>query len=167
MKKTPVWIMTDLRGAVFFRIAGTALLLALAAVHLTGCKTESAKQTAAPAAVTAPAAPLQPADSSGIEVASVRLTANDHMIDFRYRVTDSQKASRLFGKESKPYLVHAKTGKVLSVPRTAKVGPLMSTYEHQQGRTYWMFFGNPGMVKAGDEVSVVIGEFKAENIVVQ
>ena len=81
---------------------------------------------------------------------------------------DAQKAETLFSKETRPYLVHQETGKVLAVPRTAKVGPLMSTYHPQNDRIYWMFFGNhSNLVKAGDEVSVVIGEFRAENIVVQ
>jgi hypothetical protein len=30
-----------------------------------------------------------------------------------------------------------------------------------------MFFGNPGVVKPGNKVSVVIGDFKAENLVVE
>jgi hypothetical protein len=104
----------------------------------------------------------------GIEVTSLRMSANNHMVDFRYRVLDAKKADTLFSKEAKPYLVHQETGKVLAVPRTAKVGPLMSTYDHKEGRIYWMFFGNQtNLVKAGDKVSVVIGDFKAENITVQ
>ena len=116
-----------------------------------------------------PAAKPNPiAEKWGIEIASIRMTANNHMVDFRYRVLDAQKADQMLAKEAKPYLVDQKTGKVLAVPRTAKVGPLMSSYQHKQGRVYWMFFGNSsGLIKAGDKVSVVIGEFKAENLVVE
>jgi hypothetical protein len=104
----------------------------------------------------------------GIQVTSLRMSANNHMIDFRYRVVDAKKADTLFSKDAKPYLVHQETGKVLAVPRTAKVGPLMSTYDHKDGRIYWMFFGNASnLVKSGDKISVVIGEFKAENLTVQ
>jgi hypothetical protein len=134
-------------------------------------------QSMADDTVTAPqkelcTAALQPADPSvekwGIEVTSLRMSANNHMVDFRYRVRDAKKADTLFSKDAKPYLVHQETGKALAVPRTAKVGPLMSTYDHKEGRIYWMFFGNQtNLVKAGDKVSVVIGDFKAENLTVQ
>jgi hypothetical protein len=50
----------------------------------------------------------------------------------------------------------------------AKIGALRtSSMMPQSGRTYWMFFGNPGIVKPGGKVSVVIGEFRAEDILIQ
>jgi len=104
----------------------------------------------------------------GIEVTSIRLTANNHMIDFRYRVLDAAKAKELFVRQNKPALIHQKTGKVLVVPETAKVGPLRNSDTPKQGKIYWMFFGNAGyLVKAGDQVTVVIGEFRAENLTVE
>ena len=96
------------------------------------------------------------------------MTAAGNMVDFRYRVLDPKKADTLFTKETRPFLIHEASGKVLAVPRTAKVGPLMSTYHHKPNRIYWMFFGNmTGLVNAGDKVSVVIGEFQTGNITVQ
>jgi hypothetical protein len=90
------------------------------------------------------------------------------MVDFRYKVLDAEKAAALFSKKTKPYLIHQKTGKVLAVPRTAKVGPLMSSYHPKQDRIYWMFFGNQTrLVQKGDKVTVVIGDFKAENLIVE
>jgi hypothetical protein len=104
----------------------------------------------------------------GIEVTSIRLTANDHMIDFRYRVLDPEKAKELFVRQNKPALIHQETGKVLAVPETAKVGPLRNSDTPKQGKIYWMFFGNAGsLVKAGDQVTVVIGDFRAENLTVE
>ncbi len=64
--------------------------------------------------------------------------------------------------------VHQSSGKVLVVPSTAKLGPLRNSYTPKEGRIYWMFFGNAGdLVKSGDKVTVAIGDFRAENIVVQ
>ncbi len=104
----------------------------------------------------------------GIEVAAIHTAAAGNMVDFRYKVLDAEKASALFSKKTKPYLIHQKTGKVLEVPRTAKVGPLMSSYHPKQDRIYWMFFGNQTkLVQKGDKVTVVIGDFKAENLVVR
>lgn len=161
------------------------------AVTLPGCASAPSGQGAAeagPAVAPAPAAgavyegPFGPDDKAatngvltgtdlaerwGVEVTSVRLSASDHMIDFRYRVLDADKAAPLFTRQTKPNLIHLASGKVLAVPQPAKVGALRSTRPPQAGKIYWMFFGNPGMVKAGDKVTVVIGDFRAENLVVQ
>lgn len=106
-------------------------------------------------------------DQWGIELTALRMTAANRMIDFRYRVIDAEKATPLFKRQTKPYLVHQKSGKVLAVPNTAKIGSLRNSNTPKQGKIYWMFFGNNGLVQAGDKVDVVIGQFKAENLVVQ
>jgi len=83
-------------------------------------------------------------------------------------VLDAEKATDLFKRQIKPHLIHQKTGKVLAVPETAKLGPLRNSNTPQEGRIYWMFFGNTGkLVKAGDKVSVVIGDFRVEDLVVE
>ncbi len=107
------------------------------------------------------------ADQWGIELTAMRITAAGHMIDFRYRVLDADKAAPLFKRQTKPYLVHQASGKVLAVPNTAKIGSLRNSNTPQQGRIYWMFFGNNGLVKSGDKVAVVIGDFKVENLIVE
>ena len=107
------------------------------------------------------------AEKWGIEITSIHLTAHDHMIDYRYRVLDADKATDLFKRQIKPHLIHQETEKVLSVPETAKIGPLRNSNMPQEGRIYWMFFGNAGkLVKPGDKVTVVIGEFRAEDLIV-
>ena len=108
------------------------------------------------------------AETWGIEITSIRLTANDHMIDYRYKVLDAAKATDLFKRQIKPALIHQETGKVLAVPSTAKLGPLRNSNTPQEGKIYWMFFGNGGnLVKAGDKVTVVIGDFRVEDLVVE
>ncbi|MBU0943674.1 MAG: hypothetical protein KJ804_07375 [Proteobacteria bacterium] len=104
----------------------------------------------------------------GIEITSLRLSAAGHMLDFRYRVLDSKKAETLFVRANKPYLIDQKSTKVLAVPSMGKVGPLRTSNKPQEGRIYWMFFGNSGgLVRAGDKVTVVIGDFRVENLLVQ
>jgi hypothetical protein len=90
------------------------------------------------------------------------------MIDFRYRVIDPDKATMLLRKQSKAYMVDQKTGTQLSVPRT-RIGPLrQTTVKPMPNRDYAMLFTNPmGLVKPGDKVAVVIGDFKAENLTVE
>ena len=104
----------------------------------------------------------------GIELIAMRSTAYGHMIDFRYRVLDAEKAAPLFVRRTKPYLIHQESGKALAVPNTAKLGSLRNSNIPQQGRTYWMFFGNShGLIQAGDKVTVAIGDFRATDIEVE
>jgi len=104
----------------------------------------------------------------GVELRGIRLAAAGYMLDFRYRVVDPQKAAPLFARQTKPVLIHEASGAKLVVPRPPTTGPLRSSNTPQAGRTYFMFFGNPGrFVKPGERVSVVIGDFKAERLVVE
>jgi hypothetical protein len=104
----------------------------------------------------------------GIELVAMRSTAAGHMVDFRYRVLDAEKAAPLFKRKNKPYLIHQASGKALAVPNTAKLGPLRNSYAPQLGRTYWMFFGNHHrVVHSGDKVTVAIGDFRATDIEVK
>jgi hypothetical protein len=104
----------------------------------------------------------------GVEITALRRTAHGHMLDFRYRVLDPDKAKALFVRQTKPALIHEKTGKMLAVPETAKIGPLRNSNAPKQGKIYWMFFGNAGkLVKAGDKVTVAIGDFRAEGLTVE
>ena len=153
-----------------------AVLPVLLASVLLGSSCASAPPDAQPAAETAaaaaePAAQAEVVDLAaqwGVEVTSIRMTANDHMIDYRYRVLDAEKATDLFKRQIKPKLIHQETGRVLAVPETAKLGPLRNSNTPQEGKIYWMFFGNAGnLVKAGDKVTVVIGEFRVEDLVVE
>ena len=104
----------------------------------------------------------------GIEIVGMRLAAGGNMLDFRYKVLDGQKATALLDRNSRPSLLHQASGKVMSVPKSAKVGSLRNTGTPKEGRTYWIFFGNQTkLVQAGDLVTVSIGDFKAENLLVE
>ena len=101
----------------------------------------------------------------GIELVAMRSTAAGHMVDFRYRVLDAEKAAPLFKRQTKPYLLHQASGLALEVPNTAKIGSLRNSNTPQEGRTYWMFFGNhQRVVKKGDMVTVAIGDFRVTDI---
>jgi hypothetical protein len=48
------------------------------------------------------------------------------------------------------------------------VGQLHKAIPPEPGKTYWMAFANPGrVVKKGDRVNVVIGQFHIEGLVVE
>jgi len=107
------------------------------------------------------------AEKWGIEILGVRMASRGHMVDFRYRIVDAAKSVELFSRNTKPYLIDNESGKVLAVPRFAKVGALRSTNQPLEGKAYWMFFGNPGVVKTGSRVTVVIGDLKLKDLIVQ
>jgi len=104
----------------------------------------------------------------GVELLYVRETSANYMLEFRYKVLDSDKAKPLFERQTKPVLTHLKTGAKLIVPTPAKTGALRNSNPPKTGKVYWMFFANPGqLVKPGDEVNINIGEFNADGLVVQ
>lgn len=104
----------------------------------------------------------------GIEILFVRQTAAGRLLEFRYKVLDAEKAEPLFERRSKPVLTDTKTGAKLAVPTPAKTGALRNSNTPIAGRTYWMVFANPGgLVKQGNRVSIEIGEFRIDDLVVQ
>jgi hypothetical protein len=104
----------------------------------------------------------------GIEILFVRQTAAGYMLEFRYKVLDAEKAKSLFERQNKPLLTHAETGAQLIVPTPAKTGALRNSNPPKDDHIYWMFFANPGkLVKPGERVNIQIGDFLAENLVVQ
>jgi hypothetical protein len=104
----------------------------------------------------------------GIKILNIRLSAGGYMLDFRYRVKDPEKASPLFDRKIKPYLIDQASGAKFLVPESPKVGALRQTRKPVADKNYFIIFANPGKyIKKGNKVSVVIGDFKAENLTVQ
>jgi hypothetical protein len=90
------------------------------------------------------------------------------MLDFRYRVVDAEKAAPLFDRKNKAYLIDQASGAKFLVPESPKVGALRTTRPPTPGKNYVILFGNPDrFVKKGNRVTVMIGDFKAENLVVE
>ena len=80
---------------------------------------------------------------------------------------DPARAAPLNDRRSQPSLVDARAGVSLVVPTMEKIGPLRQGMAPEAGRSYWMAFSNKGrLVKRGDRVSVAIGTFRADGLVV-
>ena len=103
----------------------------------------------------------------GVDSLSVKLVESGQLVRFSYRVVDPEKARVLNEKQSDAKLDDPQAGVSLVVPTMEKVGPLRQTQAPEAGRSYWMTFSNKGRsVKRGDRVDVLIGQFKASNLVV-
>ena len=104
----------------------------------------------------------------GIDDIHVRSTASGAMLRFSYRVLDAKKAKILNDKNAKPYLMVPQSGVRLEVPETEKVGKLRQVAAPENGREYWMVFGNAGRrLKPGDHVDIVIGTFRANELLIE
>jgi|GEM_PF-1398280 len=110
------------------------------------------------------------ADKWGVELQGMRLTSAGFMMDFRFRVLDTRKALPLFDHRIKPHIVAERSNIKLPVPMATKVGAFRPTNRGKNikaDKTYYMLFGNPDRhVKAGEKVTVVIGDFKVEHLLV-
>lgn len=103
----------------------------------------------------------------GVDSLAVKWTEQGEVIKFTYEVLDPEKAKALNDKKNEPSLVDPKAGVKLVVPSLEKVGALRQSAPPEVGKTYWMAFSNKGrLVKRGDHVDVVIGQFRAEGLIV-
>jgi hypothetical protein len=103
----------------------------------------------------------------GVDVVGVRRVSSGFMLRFDYRVVDSERASAITDHKVRPYLIDEATGTALAVPAMENIGELRQVAPPEVGRTYFVIFGNPGgLVKPGGRVTLVIGNFRAEGLVV-
>jgi hypothetical protein len=104
----------------------------------------------------------------GVDSLAVKSAESGEIIRFTYRVLDANKAKALNDKKIDPFLIDEKARVKLVVPSLEKVGQLRQSSTPEAGRSYWMAFSNKGrLVRPGDRVNVVIGNFQANGLVVQ
>ncbi len=105
----------------------------------------------------------------GIEAPSVKAVESGVILRFSYRVLDPGKAKPLSDKKFDPFLVSPAKGVKLVVPSMEKVGQLrQAPHDLDAGKSYWMAFSNSGRVlKPGDRVDIVIGNFRAQGLLIE
>jgi hypothetical protein len=103
----------------------------------------------------------------GVDSLGVKWGESGEVIRFSYRVLDADKAKVLNDKSLEPSLIDPVAGVKLVVPSMENVGQLRQSAAPENGKAYWMVFSNKGrLVRRGDHVSVVIGAFHADGLVV-
>ncbi len=104
----------------------------------------------------------------GIDEPRVALAESGELVKFTWRVLDPIKAKPLNDKKAEPVLLDPQARVKLVVPTMEKVGQLRQSSTPEAGKSYWMAFSNSGRpVKRGDRVDVVIGQFRAQGLVVE
>jgi hypothetical protein len=151
------------------RAARLGVVLALVPLASLGCATSGKQAGLAGTTATAREGDVR---DWGVEPLAIRLSAAGYMLDFRLRVLDREKAAPLLVRKTECHLIAEKTGGVLQLARSPKIGALRSTVRTEemvkQDRIYGALFANPGrLVQPGDRVTVVMGDFRAEHLVVQ
>jgi hypothetical protein len=107
-------------------------------------------------------------DVWGIDSLKVKYTESGELIRFSWRVLDAAKATPLNDKAVEPVLFDPQAGVKLVVPQMEKVGKLRQSSTPIEGKSYWMIFSNSGRrVRPGDRVTVQIGQFHADWLVVE
>lgn len=172
-------ILHSYRASVAFVLA-SAVLFSGAQSAPPSAQTVAQAHSSAPAAAEGPAwrgAQLKKVSSRaamyyeglwGVGELRVKVAESGEMIRFNYRVLDPAKAAVLNDKKMEPKLYDVQAGVQLSVPQMEKVGKLRQESTAKAGMTYWMAFSNPTLaVKRGHHVDVVIGSFRATNLVVE
>lgn len=107
----------------------------------------------------------------GVDKLVARVAASGSLVRFSYRVTDPKRAAVLADKHAKPAMYDPRSQRVLHIPVLEQVGALWQAgveMKMEKGKEYWMTFSNKGRpVKPGDRVTVVIGAFRAEGLMVE
>lgn len=104
----------------------------------------------------------------GVDSLSVKWAESGELIRLSWRVIDPAKAAALHDKKANPLLSDPRAGVQLVVPSLEKVGQLRQSSTPEAGKSYWMAFSNKGrVVKRGDKVDIVIGQFHAIGLLVE
>jgi hypothetical protein len=104
----------------------------------------------------------------GVDSLGVKAVESGEIIRFTYRVLDANLAKTLNDKKLEPALISFEKGVKLVVPTLEKVGQLRQSSTPVTGKSYWMAFSNSGrLLKRGDRVDVVIGNFHANGLIVE
>ncbi len=103
----------------------------------------------------------------GVDIVGIRPVSSGLMLRFDYRVLDPELASVLTDRTARPYVIDEATRTALAIPAMENIGELRQVAPLEPRRTYYMIFGNPGrLVKRGSRVTLVVGNLRAEGLVV-
>jgi len=104
----------------------------------------------------------------GVDKLRASYTSSGNLIKFSYRVLQPKLAKTLGEHENAPELIGIRSNAVLHIPTMEKIGQLRQMSAAEANKDYWMVFSNKGnLVKPGDEVSVIIGRFRADGLIVE
>ncbi|MDP7281663.1 MAG: hypothetical protein QGG39_17495, partial [Candidatus Poribacteria bacterium] len=162
-------IMSNFKSGIhYFSLADFSTTL-IAIMLLTCLTTTAYSETTATDQLSNPTKATNKIEDIGIRVDNIRLTAANYMLDFRYTVTDPEKAAKVINRKIKPVLIDNASGIKMTVPSTPKTGALRHTgHKLKADRSYFALFANPGqLIKSGSKVTVVFDDVRLEDLIVE
>ena len=102
-------------------------------------------------------------EETGIRVLRVAMTSGTGMVDFQYLILDPNKSLKVHDGEEPPQLIDKASGRVIATPFHEH-----ANREHHTGVTYHEIFMNGGgLLKHGSKITIIVGDSKLENLIVQ
>lgn len=103
-------------------------------------------------------------DLYGIHITMLAVTAGGGVVDFRFQITDPEKANfYMHGPyEDLPVLIVEDSG--------TRIDPRPHTHhaDYEFGRTFYQIYRNPGgVVKRGSSVTILLGDLRLSNVIVR
>jgi hypothetical protein len=104
----------------------------------------------------------------GVDQLRVSYTNSGNLIRFSYRIVEPNRAKALGDHAVTPYLFAPRSNAMLQVPNMEKIGMLRQSGGNEANKDYWMVFSNKGnLVRPGERVNVIIGNFHADGLLVE
>jgi hypothetical protein len=104
-------------------------------------------------------------DQWGVRISGLRLALGGAALDLRYIVVDAGKATNLFSLQRGPFLIDENKGKTLEVPFQREN---QTSQKLVAGKTCFALLPNKGqVVSSGDKITVVIGNTRQRDLVVE
>lgn len=104
----------------------------------------------------------------GVDSLSVKSVESGKTIRFSYRVLDPARAKALHETTNEPSLIDPRAGVSLPAVSPGKAGRLPRSSTLETGKWYELAFSNKGRaVQPGHRVSVIIDQFRADDLIVR
>ena len=104
----------------------------------------------------------------GVDSLSVKSVESGNTIRFSYRVLDPDRAKAFHETGKEPSLIDPRADVTLPAVSPGKAGRLPRSSTLEAGKWYGLAFSNKGrVVQPGHRVSVIIGQFRADDLVVR
>jgi hypothetical protein len=133
---------------------------------------DAAAKPAAPGREDAPAAKAVATERDlGIKVTSLRMASTGGTVELRFYLDDPRKGTRLFDRETPPFLTDESGGPALASatpPIAYGAGRAAASDRTPRRRSYLLQFSNARQsVRTGSRVTLVVGDLKITGLVVE
>ncbi|MHB0869032.1 MAG: hypothetical protein ACYC5J_06195, partial [Chloroflexota bacterium] len=105
----------------------------------------------------------------GFRVVRLAVVAGGGLVDLRFEILDPNKADPVLNPSQAVLLLDEASGRTVGTARFSKIGELRQRpTAWETGKLYYMGFSNSGgLIKPGSSVSLIVGDYRLEHLVVR